>query len=224
MTRYHLTLRSDNKKTGPIPVSTTSADTCPPKCGQFKTCYAKGGPLLIHWRRMSRSGLTFPRFLKAVRALPEGSFWRHNQAGDLPGEGARIDAAKLRLLAEANKGRRGFTFTHKPLSARNADAVLGANLAGFTINLSADTLKEADEKKARGIAPVVVVVPEDVRRGFRTPAGNLVVICPAVTHGVTCKDCRLCAWAEREVIIGFPAHGFARGKIKSDFVQIGGIA
>lgn len=32
MTNYRFTLKSANSKTGPIPVTTTSSDTCPNSC------------------------------------------------------------------------------------------------------------------------------------------------------------------------------------------------
>lgn len=51
---YHFTRASGNVKTGPIPVTTTSADSCPPTCS-FKGngCYAESGPLALHWRAVS---------------------------------------------------------------------------------------------------------------------------------------------------------------------------
>lgn len=42
MLRVHLSHVSGNKKTGPIPVSTTSADSCPADCpyGQFRPSWS----------------------------------------------------------------------------------------------------------------------------------------------------------------------------------------
>ena len=220
---YHLTAKSANVKTGPIPVSTTSSDSCPVTCGQYKTCYAKSGPLTLHWRKVDKTGLSLEQFTAAIKALPNGQLWRHNQAGDLPGTDGAIDTAALQAIVNANTGKRGFTYTHKPLSAENRAAVKSANDAGFTINISADALAAADAAKSANIGPVVVVVPENVRANFITPAGNQVVICPAATHeGITCASCKLCAWRGREVIIAFPAHGAQKAQVKSDYVQIEG--
>ncbi|MEG0068146.1 MAG: hypothetical protein RR740_26515, partial [Pseudomonas sp.] len=51
---YHFTRVSGNAKTGPIPVTTTSADSCPPSCS-FKGngCYAESGPLALHWKAVT---------------------------------------------------------------------------------------------------------------------------------------------------------------------------
>lgn len=53
---YHFTRVSGNAKCGPIPVTTTSADSCPPTCS-FKGngCYAESGPLAMHWKADRKS-------------------------------------------------------------------------------------------------------------------------------------------------------------------------
>src|SRR5262245_37486486 len=112
--RVILTARSGNAKTGPIPVSTTSKDSCPPECPLLESgCYAgAGGPLAIIWNVVSRATerrphVSLPRggtlrtlawatFCAAIRAMPLGTLWRHNQAGDLPGHGSAIDTEALR--------------------------------------------------------------------------------------------------------------------------------
>jgi hypothetical protein len=148
--------------------------------------------------------------------------WRHNQAGDLPGVDGEIDAVALRALVRANKGKRGFTYTHKPMTPANVRAVKSANDSGFTINLSADTLEQVDALKALNVGPVVVVLPWDQKENIQTAAGHGVVICPAVTRdNVTCESCGLCAWKDRKVVIGFPAHGSKKKQVKSDLIQIG---
>lgn len=221
--QYHLTKKSANRKTGPIPVSTTSSDSCPQACSfRGNGCYAESGPLAIHWRRVGRAGMDLDAFCASIRALPDGQLWRHNQAGDLPGNGNRIDSRALAKLVKANRGRRGFTYTHKPVTdSRNHSAVSKANQQGFTVNLSADNLQAADRLKSLGIGPVVTVLPSTQTTNTRTPAGNLVVVCPAVTHDVPCSECGLCAWADREVIIGFPAHGSSKKRVDA-LIQIGG--
>ncbi len=207
----HLTLKSANAKVGPIPVSTSESATCPKTCGEYKACYAKLGPMLIHWRHVDNGtrGTSWDKFCTAIANLPIGQFWRHNQAGDLPGVDNDIDTAALAQLVDANKGKKGFTYTHKNVKTqKNADAIKSANKNGFTINLSADNVAMADDYKTLNLGPVVVVLPSVVSENFVTPKGNKVVICPAVTHeSVTCVKCKLCAWKDRDVIIGFPAHG-----------------
>jgi len=174
-------------------------------------CYALYHKLAQHWRRIGEEGDSWEEFCRDVEALPPGTLWRHNEAGDLPGNGEHIDHYSLRLLIEANIGRRGFTFTHYPMRAypNNRLEVGLANLNGFTINLSADSLHEAD--KLAGIGPVVVTLPSDAPdRGTYTPEGRKVVVCPAQTESkLTCAKCELCAHPSRKAIIGFRAHGQA---------------
>ena len=229
-----LTRISSNVKTGPIPVSTSSKATCPDAC-PFKAggCYAKGGPLNIHWEKVTigERGVSFDDFCGAVSKLPKGQLWRHLQAGDLDGENNFINPESLEKLTKANKGRKGFCYTHKPilnesvsgdlsesekdlLVESNRNAIKKANDNGFTINLSGNNFDHADKLKALNIGPVVVVMPSDNTVNTVTPNGNKVVICPATyKDDVTCASCGLCQKGNRSVIVGFPAHGNGKKKV-----------
>lgn len=214
--RAALYRRSGNRKLGGLPASITSRDSCPPSCSFYgHGCYAEYSFLAAHWRRVGRRGRSWARFCDDVASLPDGQLWRHNEAGDLPGKGDRIDSAALWRLVWANSGRRGFTFTHKPTltSARNQIDVAAANMSGFTVNLSADNLHEADRLHALGIAPVVVVLPSDASVRVRTPGGRRVTVCPAETRGLTCAECELCAIPTRRTIVGFRAHGQSKALV-----------
>ena len=213
----HLTLKSANVKTGPIPVSTSSADTCPEACPlKHGGCYAKSGPLGMHWDKVTKGkrGANLTAFVQAVRKLDVGQIWRHNQAGDLSGRGDRINTRDLGRIVRANKGRRGYTYTHKPPAlGNNGQAIKAANEAGFTVNLSGNSLSHADELKALNLGPVVAIVPEDAPDKGTTPAGNRWITCPAQTkEGVTCATCKLCSVATRSVIVAFRAHGTSKKK------------
>lgn len=220
--RVHLTRKSRNVKTGPIPVSTSSRDTCPDSC-PFKRngCYADSGKLVIHWNKVDggERGLPWHSFLAQIRRLPEGQLWRHNQAGDLPGENEVVDAKRLQQLAAANTGRRGFTYTHKPPTPANLKAIRAANAAGFTINLSGNSLAHADALLGQG-APVVAVVTESAPAKGTTPAGNKYVVCPAqIRDDVTCASCGLCQNADpRRPVVAFRAHGNGKRKIEAMLV------
>lgn len=220
--RVSLTLRSKNAKTGPIPVSMTTAATCPGSCpfnhGNAGGCYAASGPLSWGWAKVTKGalGTDWATFCAQVAALPEGQLWRHNQAGDLPGIGDAIDTRALSELVNANRGRRGFTYTHKPMTGQNAVAVHKANARGFVVNLSANDLGHADALAETGAGPVVVVLPSDQTANTRTPAGRPVVICPAYrSDDVTCATCGLCAKGDRKSIVGFPAHGSGARKVSA---------
>ena len=218
MTTHYIqfTRISRNVKTGPIPVTTTSEESCPHACPlKGNGCYAEGGPTAIVWRKVTqrKMGMAWDAAMAEIAALPKGTLWRHNQAGDLPGMGDAIDVAALAALVKANRGKRGFTYTHKPLAGGNGGAIAAANAMGFTINLSANTLAHADELAASNTGPVVVVLPENQTRATITPEGRKVAICPAtISDNVTCATCGLCSLANRKAIIGFPAHGSGKRK------------
>jgi len=209
---------SKNVKTGLIPVSTSAASTCPDECPlKAKGCYASAGfHLALHWKAVSENGRgdDWTTFVSRISALPSGQLWRHNQAGDLPGENNQIDTDMLAQLVDASEGKRGWTYTHKPVVGEgnfetcNRAAVRQANERGFTVNLSADNLQEADELKATDCGPVVVVLPMDSPLAITTPAGHKVIVCPAQRPGskATCATCGLCQ-KQRNVIVGFLAHG-----------------
>lgn len=218
---YHFTRVSGNVKTGPMPVTTTSNNSCPPSCS-FKNngCYAEGGPLAIHWRAVSsgKRGASFDELIEDILTIRRNALWRHNQAGDLtPAAPGEIDGQLLTRLAMANKGKRGFTYTHYPPTTHNRAAIRTANMLGFTINLSAETLEQADEYVALGVAPVVVVLPVDAAKATKTPGGRHVIVCPAVTGNTDCQNCGICQQRDRAAIVGFPAHGSGARKAQAVF-------
>ena len=206
--QVHLTPKSANVKTGPIPVSTTERASCPADCKMKAECYAASGPLALHWAAVSAGarGTDWATFTDAIAALPDGQLWRHNQAGDLPQVDGTIDAVKLGQLVAANAGRRGFTYSHHRDAASIA-WIRHANAWGFTVNLSANDLADADALADHDAGPVVVVLPSTTTANTTTPAGRQVVICPATQRDdVSCATCQLCQ-RQRAAIVGFPAHG-----------------
>jgi len=204
----HLTLKSANVKTGPIPVSTTEKDSCPVDCSLRSECYASSGPLALHWAAVSNGsrGTDWNTFCDTISSLPEGQLWRHNQAGDLPQSNGSVDAVKLGQLVAANQGKRGFTYSHH----RDSDSInwiRHANAWGFTVNLSANNLADADTLSDMDAGPVVVVLPSTQTENTETPKGRKVVVCPATQRdNVSCATCQLCQ-RQRSTIVGFPAHG-----------------
>ncbi|MCP4284494.1 MAG: hypothetical protein GY792_08590 [Gammaproteobacteria bacterium] len=231
MDKYLITRKSQNPKTGPILVTTSPRRTCPLSCPLRKhsgtslanLCYAEHGMLGgFLWSKLDQfsPGDTFQNgqikihdldeLLRSIRALPHGSIWRHNQAGDLAtNDQIHIDANKLSALVQANCGRDGFTYTHFDVleNAHNRAAVYDANRHGFTINLSANSLEHAVAQCDANCGPVATIVASDQVSNTVTPKGRKVIICPAsMRAGVTCATCRLCA-RQRDFVIAFPALG-----------------
>jgi hypothetical protein len=200
--------KSSNRKTGPIPVTYSERDTCPPSCAHYRSsCYAEDFYTRMSWDKTAQRGHELREFCAMVAALPDGQLWRHNVAGDLPGAGETIDAAALGEIVRANIGRRGFTYTHKK-SAEALQWAAEATAWGFTVNISADDAGDADALADVTLCPIVVTVPMDTPEKSETPDGRTIIVCPAQTRDdVTCASCGLCARADRRVIVGFRAHG-----------------
>lgn len=205
--RYHFIQASSNRKTGPIPQTYTSRESCPPSCAHYRSdCYAEDLYTRLTWDKVPSRGTDIHGLAAAINRLPKGQLWRMNVAGDLPGDGEQVDAYALGLIVKANRGRKGFTYTHK----HSPDAIRWAKAAtewGFTVNLSADDVGHADQLAAHGL-PVAVIVPMDTPKHSQTPEGRPVLVCPAqTTDYMTCALCALCQRADRRQIIGFRAHG-----------------
>lgn len=220
MSKYSLTPVSRNSKTGPMPVVTASSDTCPTDCPlkDGGGCYAEHGPLRIHWNNVDQDGFDFDELLKRIRRLPRNQSWRYGQAGDLP-----KPKKQVLQLAKANNRRPAIAFTH----GRDFETYHEAAKLGLNINLSCETLAEADVLSDTGL-PVVVVLPSFYGRQkgeslteFRkrvgivtTPAGRRVAICPATYTETNCLLCQACSKARPgEAIIGFPAHGTKKKQV-----------
>jgi hypothetical protein len=242
---FYTTLKSRNKKTGPIPVVTASKNTCPDVCPlKGAGCYAEHGPLRLHWDNVTRGekGGSIDEALLPIRRLARGKVWRYGQAGDLPGVGDEIDETALEKMTAANRGKRGIVFTHKPPTAENVSAFRKALEGGLTINLSANNLDHADELAETGL-PVVAVLHSDYQRRRigtrwletlaefksrlkdlpkRTPSGRRIAICPATYHDIDCETCALCSNPNRNgAVVGFPAHGSRRRGMDENLAKPG---
>ena len=215
---FHITPKSKNAKVGKMAVTTTTATTCPTSC-PFKGngCYADSGPLKLHWDKVTEGerGDDWSTFIDKIKDMPAGSKWRHNQAGDLPGDTKNLDSTKCVELAKANEGKRGFTYTHYDVldNFQNAITVNMMNHLGFTVNVSANNLEHADQLCDLDIAPVATVLPIEQTTNTVTPKGRKVVVCPATyKDDVSCASFMLCEKWDRNVVVGFPAHGTSKKK------------
>ncbi len=206
--------KSSNAKTGPIPTTTSPRSSCPSECPLAGDggCYAEAGYYTrMNWDKVDSGerGMPWDDFLGKVRKLPEGQLWRHNVAGDLPQDAdGCIDSRRLWDLVAANTGRKGFTYTHyNPHVPSNLRAIEGANRAGFTVNISANTIGEARAIKGCTTAPVVTLVSSEGRDSKWLRDGD-VVQCPAeYRDDISCATCQLCQKSDRKDIVGFTVHG-----------------
>lgn len=220
--KFHLVLESSNIKTGPIPVTTSSSETCSSKCPLKNfSCYASFGNLSLHWKKVSRGdrGDNFEVFVKKLSELPFNQLVRLNQAGDLAGKNDRINGKMLDKVVKAGKDKKFFTYTHKGVigksyvARQNRKHISSSNKNGVTINLSGNNLTHADKLKKLNIAPVVCIIPIGSPNTLYTPAGHKVVKCPAQYRDTNCKSCQLCQKVNRNVIVGFESHGIQKNKV-----------
>jgi hypothetical protein len=220
--RVTITKVSGNTKTGPITTTRTERSSCPTTCPFYNAgCYATLGRERLQWDRLNRAetGVNWDEFVTQIRRIvPSGMLWRHNTAGDLPHNDGNIDYLQLRKLIMANKGKKGFTYSHHVLNDHNVVALQNANRMGFTVNASCESVDDADYVMSEHRIPAVAVVhSEESRRFFTTSSGRKVVTCPAAIHKgkVSCATCGLCQKADRDFVIAFPAHGVAKNKVNA---------
>lgn len=203
--------KSANGKVGHIPTTTSTRDTCPPVCPLAGAggCYADSGYYTrMNWDHVDNGtrGKGWDNFVSELRKLGKGKLWRHNVAGDLQGTDDVINGPALWEIVSANQGKRGFTYTHYTPSGENLEYIEGANRAGFTVNISTNTVTDALEIAKQTAAPIVTIVPPSFwDNGNRV---DNVLRCPAETSDkVQCATCKLCAVSERKDIIAFTVHG-----------------
>jgi hypothetical protein len=212
-----LTVSSSNDKTGKIAVSTTSRAGCPDTCplAGIDGCYAEAGYYTRdHWDKVTKGerGLPEVDFINEVSRLKAGSKFRHNVAGDLWHQLGKIDRDLLLSLANATRHlKAAWTYTHHLRTRENVAAIRSAIRRSFTVNLSTESRAEAARLVKRGL-PVVCVVAPDAAPNF-TYQGVKFRQCPATFDGspTQCSTCGggipLCARADREFVVTFPAHG-----------------
>ena len=169
--------------------------------------------MLLHWKRLSdnQCGISYSNMISKINNLPNGTLWRHNQAGDLIGNNDKIDYTAIELLCRANYGKKGYTYTHWKLK-ENLLLFEEVVSLGLIINVSCNSIYELDivsQKSDR--VPYVTILSKDTPLDspfLLTEGGLKVLICPAFrSDKITCRSCKLCAKFPRKYSIGFPAHG-----------------
>jgi hypothetical protein len=210
--------RSGNIKTGEIFVLSTSSNSCPTTCAFYEACYAASGNSRMHWQYTDRQlaqGADWA--LAMIRQFKKGELWRLNETGDLPHDNGTIDAEFVAKLANAQKGMRGFTYTHHVLSPENIATLQSAKRDGFTVNVSCETMAQADRALALGLPAVIVLPRGKVAKGATTPGGNPIRQCPATLEGsaIQCETCGICQRPDRKTIVGFPAHGASAKSVEA---------
>lgn len=215
--------KSSNAKTGCIPQTYSSESTCSASCPfKGRGCYGESIHTARQWERAdnaadSRAVSTYEELReKALKACEKAhtKLLRHNVAGDIchPGTSS-IDMDHVLRLSWAYRGLMAYTYTHAAPTAANHGLILVAKEQGFCINQSCEQPAIAARCAASGIPAVLAW--DVAGRGMPAPVdGVKFVQCPAQTRGKSCRDCALCARANRKTVIVFGLHGNAARKAR----------
>ena len=223
MTLVQFTAVSGNGKTGPIPVTRTQSSTCPSGCPFVKTCYANYGPGAWHWKKLDdgRTGISWDDLLLHVTKHWKGQLWRHNEAGVLPHSNGTINRKMMKGLIKANRGKKGFTYTHHVINEANLTTLREAIAGGFTINVSCESIEQVDAARRLGLPAVLVVAKHEAPlKGAMTPDGHPLRRCPAETTNITCSNCGICAKPDRQTVIVFTTHGPGTKKVHARLARL----
>mgnify|MGYP000031054938 FL=1 len=196
-----------NSKTGSMRLVRSPRSTCPDACSlKNNGCYAENFPMNYAWNKQDTQGISWESAMTLVKALPKSTLWRLFDAGDFESnDGVHISEQQVISLLTANRGKRGFGFTHYPVK-KNVGILAFINDNGFTINVSANNMDEAIYAFTLGLPTTVVVPKAFPKKGWVD--GVRIVVCPAQTiKDVTCSRCKICQHRDRDYIIGFRAHG-----------------
>lgn len=197
-----VTLRSSNKKTGPMAVTSREQRSCPVGCPFYSNgCYATGRIFAMP-RKHGRPDVEAVRAL-VDHPLPHGL--RLNVSGDFLAEDGSPDLEYIdacNAVADAHPGKTIIAYTH-------AWRELDRSLFRFNVNASCET--EEDVRAAYAAGWQAVIVNGELGSDID---GHRVVRCPAETRDeVTCASCGACGADTRtRPVISFTAHGAGKGR------------
>jgi hypothetical protein len=177
----------------------------------------------LHWDKVSDGpwaekprGNDIETFIRELKSLPEGTCFRHNQAGDLPHSNGLINAHALELITDACSERKlvAWTYTHHKMdNMNNVVLVKRSNNHGLTVNASAHSQTHAVELHKQGIPSVCIVHKNESRKTWEHD-GVKFLVCPAQWSEKNCAECKLCSVADRSCVVAFKAHGTQARKVE----------
>lgn len=217
----HLVAKSDNRKTGPIPVTSRPMKTCPTDCpflptGQIGGCYGTGRLFASAERRSTDISVEAATWRVREGMAAGARILRDRVVGDVLGPDGKLDRSYVEAIAKVatDNGLTAFGYTHawRHLGLDDLAWLRKQLRAGYVMNLSTET--RAGIRRAALTRLPIVVVNATIPEG-ELVAGKRIVTCPNETRGVTCNDCRLCANPDRTTIIRFHPHGIAVNKARA---------
>lgn len=219
LTNTHLVARTNNRKTGPLPVTYRRMSTCPSDCpflptGPIGGCYGTGRLFSSAERRSTDLDVEAATWRVRLDMEPGVRYLRDRVVGDVLNARGALDRTYIRGISRVARfnGLVPFGYTHAWRRFTPADVEF-LRRQGYAMSASTETHEGVVEALATGLP--VVLVDDDAPEGARV-GGRRLVTCPAQTRGdVTCASCGLCARPDREVIVRFRTHGVARARARA---------
>lgn len=212
LTNVHIVAQSGNAKTGVMPVTYRTAETCPTTCpflprnlGGAGGCYGTGRIFGIAGK-YATSMSTADAISKLARAPKGARYMRDRVVGDVVTPTGEFDAPYVAAIAHVAEtaGLKVFGYTHAwPMFT--ADDVQMIKVSGYVMNASCET--ENDVRVAVSLGMPTVIAGDSWTDGDIV-GGRRIVTCPAQTRDdVTCASCGLCAKPDRACTVRFLLHG-----------------
>lgn len=222
--------RSANSKTGLVSATYASQATCPTTCPlKGSGCYAEGGMVGMHTRKLNKSAETDPDQLAWAESIAIAGL-----TGELPlrlhvvGDATTDSAARMLSGAAEFHTRKHaqpvWSYTHAWRE------VARGSWQGVSILASCESTQDAKLAMQKGYAAAVVVA-EHKGEGGRAwmEDGVRMVPCPQQTgRSADCRSCGLCMRAESLLTVGsviaFQVHGqqVAKGRVALTQISLGG--
>lgn len=218
MFKYSFVANSHNKKTGAMPVTSTSMDSCPLSCALYADCYGKSGHTRIHWNKLEKTGIDYNDLLNLINALKKKSQIRFNVIGDIAHLDGVIDATKLIKLSNIVKNRMldMILYTHHSIdNTLNVSALKLAFEKGLHVNISCETIEKAKQALNYGLNAVLVVPIGTLEKHKKINDIHL-VRCPAeYKPQIQCVNCMLCSKnrVQNRIVVAFTAHGTSKKRL-----------
>jgi hypothetical protein len=223
-TYYQFVANSHNKKTGSMPVTSTSSNSCPLTCGLYKDCYGKSSYTRIQWDKLDKKGIDFNQLINLINSLRKNSPIRFNVVGDLTNNDGIVDATKLIKLANTVKNRDldMILYTHLELSYLNVKSFQLAFSKGLNINISCEAIDKAKKALNYGLNTVIVLPIGSINKVLKID-DLIVVRCPNEYNAkIQCVKCMLCSKdrVEKRVVVAFTAHSTSKKRLSEKLKDV----
>jgi len=223
-TYYQFVANSHNKKTGAMPVTSTSSNSCPLTCGLYNDCYGKSSYTRIQWDKLDKKGIDFNQLINLINSLRKNSPIRFNVVGDLVNNDGIVDSTKLIKLANTVKNRAldMIIYTHLELCYLNVKAFQLAFSKGLNINISCETIEKAKKALNYGLNSVIVLPMGSINKVLKID-DLIIVRCPNEYNSkIQCVNCMLCSKdrIKKRVVVAFTAHSTTKKRLSEKLKDI----